>query len=205
MDAAKLVGPDVWINQRTGEIIETQTLRKEVKGDVDVGFHKLWIGHILETIDEVGNAKVKVLFWLMRNMDSGNMVKATVRLRKEGYYARRLFAQVRYLGDMYWEKEARLEETQDSLVALSALRELWRSRPPGIPFMVSVTLRELVPANCHQLSLLVNPNRENLGPAMDRLNAKFGKGTVSIGMPEAPHYGAPVRIPFARIPDLEEF
>ncbi|ETN81376.1 firmicute plasmid replication protein [Necator americanus] len=80
MDAhAKLVGPDVWINQRTGEIIETQTLTKDIKGDVDVGFHKLWIGHILETIDEVGNAKVKVLFWLIRNMDSSNMVKATVR------------------------------------------------------------------------------------------------------------------------------
>jgi len=77
--SAKLLGPDVWINQRTGEIIEAQTLSREVKGDVDVGFHKLWIGHILETIDEVGNAKVKVLFWLMRNMDSGNMVKATVR------------------------------------------------------------------------------------------------------------------------------
>lgn len=77
--AAKLVGPDVWINQRTGEIIEAQTLSKQVSGDVDVGFHKLWIGHILETIDEVGNAKVKVLFWLMRNMDSNNMVKATVR------------------------------------------------------------------------------------------------------------------------------
>ena len=76
---AKLIGPDVWINQRTGEIIEAQTLTKEVKGDVDVGFHKLWIGHILETIDEVGNAKVKVLFWLLRNKDAGNMVKATVR------------------------------------------------------------------------------------------------------------------------------
>ena len=76
---AKLVGPDVWINQRTGEIVEAQTLTKEVRGDVDVGFHKLWIGHILETIDEVGNAKVKVLFWLMRNMDANNMVKATVR------------------------------------------------------------------------------------------------------------------------------
>lgn len=76
---SRLYGPDVWINQRTGEIIEAQTLSKEVKGDVDVGFHKLWIGHILETIDEVGNAKVKVLFWLMRNMDQSNMVKATVR------------------------------------------------------------------------------------------------------------------------------
>lgn len=77
---AKLVGSDVWINQRTGEIIETQTLEKAIPGtDVDIGFHKLWIGHILSTIDEVGNAKVKVLFWLLQNMDRQNMVKATVR------------------------------------------------------------------------------------------------------------------------------
>lgn len=49
-----------------------------MKGDVDVGFEKLWIGHILDTINEVGNAKVQVLFWLIRNKDSGNMVRATL-------------------------------------------------------------------------------------------------------------------------------
>ena len=75
---SKLHSPDVWINQRTGEIIEAQELRKDVKGDVDVGFEKLWIGHILDTINEVGNAKVQVLFWLIRNKDSGNMVRATL-------------------------------------------------------------------------------------------------------------------------------
>ena len=75
---ARLVGQDVWINQRTGEIIEAQTLTKEVKGDVDVGFEKLWVGHILEAVDEVGNAKMKVLFWLIRNKDRGNMVRATL-------------------------------------------------------------------------------------------------------------------------------
>ena len=41
----RLVGRDVWINQRTGEIIEAQTLTKEIKGDVDVGFEKLWWAH----------------------------------------------------------------------------------------------------------------------------------------------------------------
>ncbi len=133
------------------------------------------------------------------------LVKAAVRLRKEGFYARRLLAQVRYLGDMYWEKEARLEETQDTLIALSALRELWKVRPSGIPFLVSVTFRELIPASCHQLSLLVNPQRENLGTAMDRINAKFGKGTLSVGMPESSQHGAPTRISFQRVPDLEEF
>ena len=75
---SRMDGPDVWINQRTGEIIETQTLSKQVKGDVDVGFEKLWVGHILEAVDEVGNAKMKVLFWLIRNKDQGNMVRATL-------------------------------------------------------------------------------------------------------------------------------
>lgn len=73
----QVISQDRWVNQLTGEIIETQTLSKEVK-DVDIGFDKLWIGHILETIDEVGNAKVKVLFWLLKNRDQGNMVRATI-------------------------------------------------------------------------------------------------------------------------------
>ena len=76
--AAKATGADVWINQRTGEIIEAQTLTKEIKGDVDIGFEKLWIGHILEVIEETGNAKIQVLFWLLRNKDQNNMVRATI-------------------------------------------------------------------------------------------------------------------------------
>jgi DNA-binding transcriptional ArsR family regulator len=78
-DDAQLLGPDVWINQRTGEIIETQTLSREVKGDVDIGFEKLWVGHILDAVQEVGNAKMQVLFWLIRNKDRNNMVRGTVR------------------------------------------------------------------------------------------------------------------------------
>lgn len=75
---ARLLGPDVWINQRTGEIIEAQTLSKQVTGDVDIGFEKLWVGHILDAVQEVGNAKMQVLFWLIRNKDRNNMVRATL-------------------------------------------------------------------------------------------------------------------------------
>lgn len=76
---ARLHEPDVWINQRTGEIIKAQTLTKELKGsDVDIGFEKLWIGHILDAVEEVGNAKMKVLFWLIRNKDKSNMVHGSI-------------------------------------------------------------------------------------------------------------------------------
>ncbi len=133
------------------------------------------------------------------------LVKAAARLRKEGYYARRLSVQMRLIGDFYWEKDLRIEETQDTLSAITALKELWRSRPLGIPFRVSVTFYDLVPKDRHQLSLLVNPHRENLGDSMDRINAKYGKGTVSVGDLNQTARGAPTRIAFHRVPDLEEF
>lgn len=59
-DQSTIVGADEWISRRTGEIIATQTLVKNIK-EVGIGFHKLWIGHILKTIEKVGNAKMKVL------------------------------------------------------------------------------------------------------------------------------------------------
>ena len=133
------------------------------------------------------------------------LVKAAVRLRKEGSYARRLAVRVRFMGDLCWEKDTRMEETQDTLVALSAFRQLWAERPAGTPFLISITFYDLVPKNRHQLSLLVNPNRENLGDAMDRINTKFGKGALSVGESDRSSSGAPTRISFQRVPDLEEF
>lgn len=89
---ARVIGTDRWVNQQTGEVIETQTLTKEVK-DVDIGFEKLWIGHIMEAIEEVGNAKVRVLFWLLRNRDQNNLVKGTLTvIAKETGVSRRTVA-----------------------------------------------------------------------------------------------------------------
>ena len=134
------------------------------------------------------------------------LVKAAVRLRKEGNYARRLSLGMYFTGGHSWAKDIKLEETQDTLVLLTALRRLWAQLPKGTPFRTGVTLSDLVPKNQHQLSLLVNPSRENLGEAMDRLNTKYGKGTVSVGgLMEQDQAGAPTRISFNRVPDLEEF
>jgi DNA polymerase-4 len=144
------------------------------------------------------------------------LIKAAVRLRKEGYYARKLALQMRFTGSVqtpgdrptdgfYWDKEVKLEETQGTLTLLAGLRGLWATLPQGRPFRVGVTLSDLIPANRHQLSLLVNPARENLDAAMDRINAKFGKETISIGDLPDDAEPAPARIAFSRVPDLEEF
>jgi DNA-binding transcriptional ArsR family regulator len=58
----------------TGEIIDTQVVEKTVG---DVGFHKIWLHEILELVDEVGNAKMKVLLWLLSHADAQNRIYAT--------------------------------------------------------------------------------------------------------------------------------
>lgn len=66
------------IDAESGEIIETQVVERSVAAG-DVGFHKIWLGHILELVQEVGNAKMTVLVWLLKNADAQNQVQANMR------------------------------------------------------------------------------------------------------------------------------
>ncbi|WP_250519510.1 replication/maintenance protein RepL [Caballeronia sp. NCTM1] len=61
-------------DMQTGEIIDTQVVEKTVG---DVGFHKIWLHEILDLVDEVGNAKMKVLMWLLSHADAQNRIYAT--------------------------------------------------------------------------------------------------------------------------------
>ena len=63
-----------WINRETGEIIEAETITRET---TDSGFQKIWLMHILEAIEEVGNAKIQVLFWMLKSADVNNRVHGT--------------------------------------------------------------------------------------------------------------------------------
>ncbi len=45
----------------------------------DANFHKIWLGHILSSIDLIGNAKTKLAFWILDNMDSQNQFIGTHR------------------------------------------------------------------------------------------------------------------------------
>jgi len=134
------------------------------------------------------------------------LVKAAVRLRKEGFFTKRLFAQIKFLGDLYWAQEIRFEETQDTLKLLTALRSLWPKYPSrDKPFRVGITFVDLIPKTRHQLPLFGNPRREFLGEAMDKINTRYGKETLSLGSLYQYKSAAPTRISFTRIPDAAEF
>lgn len=48
----KVVGTETYIKQDTGELREMQVIDIEER---DANFHKLWLGHILQSIDLIGN------------------------------------------------------------------------------------------------------------------------------------------------------
>jgi uncharacterized protein YcgI (DUF1989 family) len=72
----KVIGKQQYINQSTGEIIETNVITVE---DRDFNFHKIWLEHILSTMDIIGNQKTKLAFWIMDNLDKENKITMTYR------------------------------------------------------------------------------------------------------------------------------
>ena len=45
----------------------------------DFNFHKIWLEHILASIDLIGNQKTKLAFWIMNNLDKENRLIMTQR------------------------------------------------------------------------------------------------------------------------------
>jgi len=134
------------------------------------------------------------------------LAKAAVRLRKEGYYTGRITAHIDFIGEIpSWAKDIKVEPTQDTLKLMTALRNIWPIIKREIPLRVGVTFSDLITKERYQLPLFENPHREDLGPAMDKINSKYGKETISIGALHQFPQAAPPRIAFRRIPDLEEF
>lgn len=72
----KVVGKETYINQKTGQIEEMQVMSIEER---DANFHKLWLGHILQSIDLIGNQKTKLAFWILDNLNKENQLIMTQR------------------------------------------------------------------------------------------------------------------------------
>jgi hypothetical protein len=74
--ATRFEGQRRLVDTTTGEVIDANVVIKTVG---DAGFHKIWLHEILELVDEVGNAKMRVLMWLLSQADAQNQVWATKR------------------------------------------------------------------------------------------------------------------------------
>lgn len=45
----------------------------------DANFHKLWLSHILQTIDLIGNQKMRLAFWILDHLNAENMLVMSQR------------------------------------------------------------------------------------------------------------------------------
>lgn len=72
----KVQGGVKYVNQVTGEVEDFQVIQME---DRDFNFHKLWLGHIVSSLDMIGNEKIKVLTYMMETANADNMIINTQR------------------------------------------------------------------------------------------------------------------------------
>ena len=45
----------------------------------DANFHKIWLGHVIQSLDLISNKKVKLAFWLLDQMNCYNQITMTYR------------------------------------------------------------------------------------------------------------------------------
>lgn len=72
----KVIGTENYIKQDTGEIKEMEVINVEER---DFNFHKVWLSHIINSIDLIGNQKTKLAFWIIENLNKENQLIMTQR------------------------------------------------------------------------------------------------------------------------------
>jgi DNA polymerase-4 len=132
--------------------------------------------------------------------------KAAMRLRKAGFYAGRIAADVKYLDGSHWHEEMRLVDTQDTVTFLHALASLWSKRPKDrrVILKVGMAFSDLVSEARHTGSLFASEDKSRaLYATLDKLNARFGKQAVYFASAHDARDRGGMHIAFNHIPDPE--
>ena len=142
------------------------------------------------------------------------VVKAARRLRREGFFARRLTLSADCLDAPSWTASAAVAGANDDLTCLGALSALWpalaSARSRDAVFRIAVSFDRLTPSDEAQLELpLGEPGEEHrlarLTAAVDSINGRYARTVVGYGgcAPPGGYVGA--KIGYGRIPGHEDF
>ncbi len=142
-------------------------------------------------------------------------VKAATRLRRLGYHAESFSLSARLEVGSRWAGEAKCLHAQDNATFLQMLDGLWQMMTRDTKGQrikkVSVTIYKLIHENDIQPELFDLPDSkesraQHLSDALDVLNKKYGRDTVSLGIiPDQARKISGSKIAFTRIPDIQEF
>lgn len=72
----KIIGKKEFTDNETGEIVSLGVIQVEER---DFNFEKIWLGHIVQSLDIIGNKKMKVITHIMQNRNRDNIFIGTYR------------------------------------------------------------------------------------------------------------------------------
>ncbi len=169
------------------------------------------VEEIVNTMGSIGHSHV--LAPALRNTADALAVlhrltqKAAMRLRKAQHYTGRMQIKVKYLNAPSWERETRLQATQDTLDLLHALETMWANYPNkkrATPLQVGLTLLELTHEDQQSQRLFAEDGeRKKLNATLDTLNQKYGKYAAYFGGAHRALDHGKIAIAFNHIPDVE--
>jgi len=129
--------------------------------------------------------------------------KAAERMRHHGYSARGLAVHVRAEDGRTWAAKRRLLPCADTWTLMAALRSLWEHPFPSVR-QVGVVLYDLLPDDQGTPSLFgEDAARRTATRAVDEINRKFGRGTVSMASVVPVRRTAEDKIAFGKIREID--
>lgn len=72
----KFIGYRELIDPETGEVYPMQM---NVIEDRDFNFHKVWLQHLVNSLDAISNQKLRLAFWIIDHLDKENQLVMTQR------------------------------------------------------------------------------------------------------------------------------
>lgn len=72
----KFVGYKTLVDPETGE---TYPMQMNVLEERDFNFHKVWMQHLVNSLDSISNQKLRLAFWIIDNLDRENQLIMTQR------------------------------------------------------------------------------------------------------------------------------
>lgn len=76
----KFVGVQEYVNKETGELVPMQVVSVE---DRDFNFHKVWLQHLVNSLDGISNQKLRLAFWIIEHLNKENQLVMTQRAISE--------------------------------------------------------------------------------------------------------------------------
>lgn len=72
----KFVGYKELVDPETGE---KYPMQMNIMEDRDFNFHKVWLQHLVNSLDAISNQKLRLAFWIIDNLDKENQLIMTQR------------------------------------------------------------------------------------------------------------------------------